>query len=47
MGSDVSVGSRFHACLNCGLLWAEINKTKLAKVLKKHGKKITRDRLEL
>ena len=46
-GSDVSVGSKFHACLDCGLLWTGIDKVKLATVLEKHGKKSTREKLNL
>ena len=46
-GSDVAVGSTFNACLDCGLLWTGIDKSKLATVLEKHGKKSTRKRLNL
>jgi len=47
MGSDVPANDNFYACLDCGLLWSTIDKTKLTEVLRKKGKTSTKEKLEL
>ena len=44
---NVQGGNRFTACLDCGHLWSSVNPKKLTKIMRKHGRKKARARLQL
>lgn len=45
-GTDVSILPDFIACTECGLLWSEIDKDKLRKVVEKNGTKLLKEKLK-
>ena len=44
-GTDISIASKLTACTECGLLWSEIDKGKLLKVVEAKGNKALKGRI--
>ena len=47
MGTDIAIGDRATACIECGLMWLEVPADKLKRIIARKGKAELKERLEL